>query len=330
MINQLQEKNQLSMLAVLGAISILGVSPFVLIRYQEANFTAMLIDVLLILGIISIVACAYFFKKIRAVSAVAAVFINTGAVVVAINNGVDGVLWVYPVCASTFILVRPIEALFINTVTGAVVVALAGVFNIVSLNSFIITSMMLSMSAYVYASHGLKQFNLLETLNTIDPLTGAFNRRSLHSGMEAALSSAERNGTQQLLAIVDLDHFKVVNDKYGHAVGDQVLRDFVAITMANIRKYDRLYRFGGEEFVLLIPEVSLQQQQACINSLRATIKSNLKTPDGKEVTVSFGVAPWLPGATADTWLKRADEALYLAKARGRDCAVFSDDSAVIV
>lgn len=185
------------------------------------------------------------------------------------------------------------------------------------------------MSAYVYASHSFKQFNLLETLNTIDPLTGALNRRSLHSDIEAALSSAERNGTQQLLAIVDVDHFKVVNDNYGHTVGDQVLRDFVAIAIANIRKYDRLYRFGGEEFVLLFPEVSLQQQPACINNLREAIKNNLKTPDGKEVTVSFGVAAWVPGTTADTWLKHADEALYLAKARGRDCVVFGDDSAGI-
>jgi diguanylate cyclase (GGDEF)-like protein len=329
MINQLQQKYQLSMLALLGAVAVLGVSPFVVIRYQEGNFIAMLVDVLLIVGLISIVVCAYYFKKIRIISAIAAVFINAGAVTVAINNGVDGVLWVYPVCASTFILVRPVEALFINAVAGAVVVALADVFNIVSLNSFIITSMMLSMSAYVYASHSLKQFNLLETLNAIDPLTGAFNRRSLSPGIAAALSSAERNGTQQLLAIVDVDNFKAVNDNYGHAVGDQVLRDFVAIAMTNIRKYDRLYRFGGEEFVLLIPEVSLQQQQACINNLREAIKKNLKTPDGKKVTVSFGVAPWVPGTTADTWLKRADDALYLAKARGRDCAVFSDDSTVI-
>ncbi|MFP6849232.1 MAG: GGDEF domain-containing protein [Pseudomonas sp.] len=329
MINQLREKYQLSMLALLGAVAVLGVAPFVVIRYQEGNFIAMLVDMLLIMGLISIVACAYLFKKTRIVSAIAAVFINAGAVTVAINNGVDGVLWVYPVCASTFILVRPVEALLINFVAGAVVVALADVFKIVSLDSFVITSLMLSMSAYVYASHSLKQFNLLETLNTIDPLTGAFNRRSLRSDMAAALSSAQRNGTQQLLAIVDVDHFKVVNDNYGHAVGDQVLRDFVAITMANIRKYDRLYRFGGEEFVLLISEVSLEQQQACINNLREAIRNNLKTPDGKQVTVSFGVSAWVPGTTADTWLKRADEALYLAKAGGRDCAVFSDDSAVI-
>jgi PleD family two-component response regulator len=66
-----------------------------------------------------------------------------------------------------------------------------------------------------------------------------------------------------------------------------------------------------------------------IEKIVQTIKKNLKTPDGKKVTVSFGVAPWVPGTTADTWLKRADDALYLAKARGRDCAVFSDDSTVI-
>jgi diguanylate cyclase (GGDEF)-like protein len=84
-----------------------------------------------------------------------------------------------------------------------------------------------------------------------------------------------------------------------------------------------LYRFGGEEFVLLIQGLD-EQQHAFIDNLRKAIKKELQTPDGKDVTVSFGVAPWVAGTTADTWLQRADEALYLAKAGGRDQAVFSN------
>ena len=163
------------------------------------------------------------------------------------------------------------------------------------------------MCVFVYASHGAKQFRLLEKLNTVDELTGAFNRRAL-----------------QLLAILDFDYFKAVNDKYGHAVGDKILKDFVKITTAHIRKYDRLYRFGGEEFILLLCQVN-EQHHSFIDQLRVAIKQALKTPDGESVTVSFGVAPWLPGTTADTWLQRADVALYRAKESGRDCVVFSDD-----
>ena len=121
--------------------------------------------------------------------------------------------------------------------------------------------------------------------------------------------------------ILDLDHFKSVNDKFGHTAGDDALKNLVAITQSKIRAYDRLYRFGGEEFVLLISQID-DQHQAFIDNLRSAIKQELKTPDGEEITVSFGVARWISGTTEDSWLQRADKALYAAKAGGRDQAVF--------
>ena len=323
MINQLQEKYQLSLLILLCSVAVLGVFPFVIIRYLEGNLIAAFIDLSLILGMISLVAYAYYTKKIRIICLIIAVFINTGAVAIVVANGIDSFLWIYPVFASTFIIVKPIEAFGLNMLGAFALATLANIFDIVSLTSVVITILMLSISAFVYASHGLKQFRLLEKLNTIDVLTGALNRRAMGSDIQAALSDSVRNGTKQMLAIVDLDYFKQVNDKYGHAVGDKVLKEFVRRTTANIRKYDRLYRFGGEEFVLLIQGLD-EQQHAFIDNLRKAIKKELQTPDGKDVTVSFGVAPWVAGTTADTWLQRADEALYLAKAGGRDQAVFSN------
>ena len=323
MINQLQEKYQLSLLLLLSSVAVMGVFPFVVIRYLSGNYIAAIIDITLIIGMISFVAYAHYSKKIRMVSAILAVFINTGVVVIVVANGIGSFLWIYPVFASTFILVKPIEAFLINVIASIALVALANIFDVISLFSFVITILMMSMSAFVYALHGVKQFRLLETLNSVDPLTGAFNRRAMGSDMEAALSNAERNGVKHLLAILDLDYFKTVNDKFGHAVGDQVLKRFVAITTSHLGKNDRLYRFGGEEFVLLIPEMS--EQDEFIQNLRMAIKKELTTPDGKEITVSFGVAPWVPGTTTDTWLQRADEALYLAKQQGRDCAIFSNE-----
>lgn len=324
MINQLQEKYQLSLLLLLATVAILGIFPFVVMRYLADNITAAIIDMSIIVGIIALVSYSFYSKKIRLLSAIIAIFINTSVVTIIIANGLDSFFWVYPVFASTFILLKPIEAFCVNLVAGASLIVLSDIFTVISLNSYIITTLMLSLCAFVYSNHSLKQFRLLETLNTIDALTGAFNRRALSSDIEAALSNAERNDTAQLLAMLDLDYFKKVNDKYGHAVGDQVLKDFVAITTKHIRKYDRLYRFGGEEFVLLISGID-DQQNNFFNNLRAAIKKELKTPDGNEITVSFGVASWTPETTVDTWLKRADKALYQAKAQGRDCAVFSNE-----
>lgn len=322
--NQAQEKYQLLILTLLGAVASLGVFPFVIKRYLEGNFTVAMIDLVLILGMLTLVSYAHLTQKIRIACLIAAVFINAGVVFIATANGINSFLWVYPVFASTFFLVKPLEAFCLNVIAAVVLVPLSDVFDFITLDSYAMTILMLSISSFVHASHSAKQFRLLETLNTVDALTEALNRRALSSDLEDALSDSERHGTQQLLAIFDLDYFKAVNDKYGHAIGDQVLKKLVTTTTAHIRKNDRLYRFGGEEFVLLIPDISVQQQQAFINSLGVAIKNQLKTPDGKEITVSFGVAAWQPGTTADTWLKRADEALYQAKARGRDCAVFSD------
>lgn len=322
MINHLQERYQLSVLLLLGAVAVLGVLPFGIVRYFEGNLAAALIDMTLSVGITALVAYACFSKQFRLASTLLAIFINTGVVLVVKANGLDSFLWVYPVFASTFILVKPAEALCLNILAAAAVLALSDILTFVSLEAYIVTILMLSLSIFVYASHSLKQSKLLESLNITDALTGAFNRRAMSKDIEAALYECERGGGDQLLVVIDLDYFKKVNDHYGHTVGDKVLKDFVNIITANIRQYDRLYRYGGEEFVLLVPNVG-EQRYEFISNLRAVIKKQFKTPDGKALTVSLGAALWLPGTTADSWLKRADEALYLAKKQGRDQVVFS-------
>jgi len=325
MLKQLQKKSRLLSLLLLGTVAVLGVLPFAVIRFVQGNVVAAMVDMTLVLGIVGLVAYAFRTEKIRIASFVAAIFISVGVVVITIVNGVGSFLWVYPVFAAMFFLVKPVEACLINFVAGIALVALSDIFDVIPLNSFVATIIMLSMSAFVFANQGVKQLRLLEILNTIDALTGAMNRRALESDIAAALSNAERSNVQQTLVMLDMDFFKVVNDKYGHDVGDKVLKKLVTIVTNNIRKGDRLYRYGGEEFALLVYGVDSQQQRAFISNLQEAIKNQLKTPDGAEVTVSFGVAAWARGTTADSWLKRADTALYLAKERGRDCAVFSDE-----
>ena len=133
MINQLQEKYQLSLLLLLSSVAVMGVFPFVVIRYLSGNYIAAIIDITLIIGMISFVAYAHYSKKIRLVSAILAVFINTGVVVIVVANGIGSFLWIYPVFASTFILVKPIEAFLINVVASIALVALANIFDVISL-----------------------------------------------------------------------------------------------------------------------------------------------------------------------------------------------------
>ncbi len=130
---------------------------------------------------------------------IAAVFINAGVVFIAKTNGINSFLWVYPVFASTFFLVKPFEAFVLNVIAAIALVPLTNIFDLITLDSYAMTILMLSISSFVNASHSAKQFRLLETLNNIDALTEALNRRALNSDLEVALSNSHARCTAQYI-----------------------------------------------------------------------------------------------------------------------------------
>lgn len=150
-----------------------------------------------------------------------------------------------------------------------------------------------------------------------DSLTGALTRRAFLDACEQELERDRRKNRVSSLLIMDLDHFKAVNDSYGHQAGDRVLVDFVERVGGLLRRPDKLGRFGGEEFVALLPETILDEALAVAERIRAGVEQARAQPG---CTVSIGVATSVPGeGTMDTILGRADEALYRAKAAGRNC-----------
>ncbi|WP_448206381.1 diguanylate cyclase [Azospirillum sp. sgz302134] len=162
----------------------------------------------------------------------------------------------------------------------------------------------------------------LEELATIDPLTGVWNRRHFLEFAAAELGRARRHGRRLSVFLLDLDHFKAVNDGYGHAAGDEVLRTAVARARGALRTSDQIARFGGEEFVILLPETDLPGAHIVAERVRAAIAGAPVSVDGRHVTVtgSLGVAEW-NGAepSIEQTLRRADAALYEAKQAGRNC-----------
>ena len=154
-----------------------------------------------------------------------------------------------------------------------------------------------------------------------DGLTGLLNRRAMEEALEAQLQRSLRNGEAFSVMMIDIDHFKSVNDRHGHAVGDSALRQLAAILRAGVRGIDRVARFGGEEFLVLLPDVSLADAQPLAERLRERVaSSSLVQPAASlALTVSIGVAEWRPGSDDLTrLLTRADAALYRAKQGGRD------------
>jgi diguanylate cyclase (GGDEF)-like protein len=156
-----------------------------------------------------------------------------------------------------------------------------------------------------------------------DDLTGLANRRSFQDTLEAELRRAERFGNSLALIFADIDDFKRVNDRFGHGVGDEVLRAFADVLRHRVRSIDQAARLGGEEFAILLPETDAAGAQALAESLRAAT-STLSIPVGPDlvsVTASFGVSAFPPVQSADDLMTSADLALYSAKRRGKDCVV---------
>jgi diguanylate cyclase len=163
-------------------------------------------------------------------------------------------------------------------------------------------------------------YKRIEELAELDELTGTFNRRCIMRMLDEEISRAHRTKAPCSIALIDLDWFKRVNDTYGHPTGDEVLRTFAITLFANIRNFDRFGRFGGEEFLLVLPDTALDTAARTLNRLRVIVADldwSAFSP-GMRVTVSAGVTMLRPDETADTFLARADGALYEAKAQGRN------------
>ncbi|MET1116268.1 MAG: diguanylate cyclase [Comamonas sp.] len=161
----------------------------------------------------------------------------------------------------------------------------------------------------------------LERLASSDPLTGLLNRRGFDARLAAALSLAQRSGRPLSVVTIDVDHFKRVNDTYGHDIGDNVLRSLAAQLRNRLRASDAVARLGGEEFIVLLPDTALAQALQMAAEMVASIEAGTRDQVGS-VTVSAGVSALRPGdEDASAMLRRSDAALYAAKTAGRNRAL---------
>ena len=162
--------------------------------------------------------------------------------------------------------------------------------------------------------------NELRQLAEIDSLTSIFNRRAFFTLLNKALHQSQRTGMGLAVLVVDLDHFKSINDTYGHQGGDEVLRHFVQTATQCLRQQDVMGRLGGEEFAIFLPGVDAKGAQVVAERLRAAVASRPAAlqQGSHALTISLGLTLCVPGDTPDTALHRADQAMYQAKERGRN------------
>ncbi|BCD59935.1 MULTISPECIES: GGDEF domain-containing protein [unclassified Nitratiruptor] len=156
-----------------------------------------------------------------------------------------------------------------------------------------------------------------EEMATVDKLTGLYNRHKFQEIAESEIKRSHRHKRPLSVILFDIDHFKKINDTYGHDIGDAVLQELAKIIKKNIRKYDYAIRWGGEEFLILAPETDEKQAFAMAEKLRKAVESHTFPEVGK-VTISLGVASVDPNESIDQAIKKADNALYSSKLGGRN------------
>ena len=162
----------------------------------------------------------------------------------------------------------------------------------------------------------------LEQLATLDSLTGLYNRRAILGKLRELVNLANRYKEDFSLIMLDIDYFKKVNDRYGHLTGDEVLEKIATLIRRNIRDTDIVGRYGGDEFIIILPQTNLSSVWVVAERLRSIIEnSEMKDSAGNmfAITVSQGLAGWERGEDAYSLISRADEALYKAKEKGRNC-----------
>ncbi len=172
------------------------------------------------------------------------------------------------------------------------------------------------------------ELDRVRLLSLTDELTSLPNRRAFMRRLEDEVSRVQRHGYPLGLVLMDLDHFKSINDLRGHAAGDEVLRSYAKEILSIFRHHDLVARYGGEEFAVILPNTTQEGVIAALNKVRQRVEevAELKASDGfKLPTFSAGVAEFRPGETPSTLIERADSALYAAKRKGRNCTEISGE-----
>ena len=226
--------------------------------------------------------------------------------------------WLYPLLVALPVLLRARWSIWVGIACGLVVVPVVFARFQPLMATVISISMVLTwlVSAWLVFAVS-EQSRRLKDMAITDPLTGAFNRRYFELQANQVRENWLRNRRPATLLLIDIDFFKRINDRFGHAQGDAAIKGLVAVISGRIRSVDTLFRFGGEEFVVLLSDTGLEPGVKVAEALRSLVENAGILPDGT-MTVSIGVCDVAGADGLEHWLKLADGALYLAKRNGRN------------
>jgi len=249
---------------------------------------------------------------------ISCVLTNLTVFLAAFNLKLAGVFWVYPALVFNYSLVGSRAAVWVNISLSLSVLYLVGTWDAwPQWPRLVATMAMTAFFSHIFSSNIDRQKQALVAMATVDPLTGVRNRHELQLELLKACSQQARSGTPVTLLVFDIDLFKKINDTHGHIKGDEVLIEIAKLMGKRLRTTDRLYRYGGDEFLVLAGGTTADGGRILAEDLRNTIQ-NARPCGLPGISISLGVAQYVPPESISEWLHRADEALYRAKANGRN------------
>lgn len=314
---RLRSDFRLAIISLFGLCTMASILPLAVYRYLSGDWQTGTGDVLLVSFIGVLVGYAWFSGRTRLVARLLALTVTVGYLAL-VTFGNISIMWAFPILGAGFLLADRVFASLSALGTLALTSAFADRFDTaVDVWSFVTTGILVSIFGLIFATRTEMQQRRLAEIASRDPLTRAGNRRALRHALDEVADVLARRGTPGSLILLDLDHFKSINDVYGHDAGDRILVNFVEIVTSRLRSRDGIFRLGGEEFVVVLRDATVLDAERVARVLKRTFSTQLEGPGGV-VSASMGVAELNPAESVRQWLSRADEALYRAKQAGRD------------
>jgi diguanylate cyclase len=314
---RMQSDLRLAIVTLFCLCTFLIIGSFGIYRLSIGDWLNGVVDLVIVMVLLALAILAWNPKWTHTAANLVALSASLAGVTVTLLLGLT-TMWVFAILVANFLMAqRPVALTVSLAMVGSIALVPEVFVNRIEHLSFIAVASMVSLFSLIFATRVDNQHGQLTEMASRDGLTGAYNRRALDRDLMKLVHSSPKRRHNHCLAILDMDDFKRLNDRHGHEAGDKVLIRLTEIVRSATRKNDRFYRYGGEEFVLLLPDTSLAGARTALINLRKNLARKLAGPDGK-VTASFGLARLRPSETPDTWLDRADQALLTAKRKGKN------------
>ncbi len=316
---------RLELITLLGSTTAVVILAFGVFRWIRGHYLAATVDSLVVAAVLGVVVYARLSRNSARAGNLLCLLNSAACLAAGWLIGSEALTWLYLVLLTNFFLADRRLALGAGLAMLGILCLIPNVFSDAFHSvSTLATAALTALFSYIFATRSQHDHVELQELASLDALTNVPNRRMMEKALAQAVDHQASGRGRYGLIVLDLDRFKDVNDQYGHAAGDHAIADLASILRFEMRKDDHVFRFGGEEFVVLLRVSSREELEAATERLRKAVRESLRGPGGC-ITISLGGA--LLGHETDwhDWFSRADAALYRAKSNGRDNYVIAED-----